>query len=55
MNENKKKELQKRNLNSYIRNRVQRKFLTSGTTQKYIDYCKVQNKIRKNDPNISFE
>lgn len=50
-----KKQLQKTNLNSSIRNRVQRKLLTSGTTEKYIRSCTISNEMRKNDPNIVFE
>lgn len=50
-----KKELEKTNLNSYIPNRVQRKLLTSGTTEKYVRSCTISNEMQKNDPNILFE
>lgn len=55
MKQNEKKQLQKIKLNSYIRDRVQKKLLTSGTTEKYIRYCTVINEIRKDDPNTTFE
>jgi hypothetical protein len=41
--------------NQHIRNRVQKKFLPPGTTEKYIQNCSSFNQTRKDQPNIVFE
>lgn len=45
----------RKNLNSYIRKRIQTTLLPSGTTEKYIRFCEILNEKQKNDPNIIFE
>lgn len=42
-------------LNQYIRNRAQKKFFHSGTTEKYIQSCSSFNETIKDQPNIVFE
>jgi len=55
MDQNQKKQFQRKKLNSHIRNRIQKKFLAPGTTEKYIKYCVTLNEQYKNQQDIVFE
>lgn len=41
--------------NRYIRDRIQKKLLPSGTTEKYIQYCVSKNKTTNGSSNLGFE
>lgn len=52
---NNQKQFQTIKLNRYIRDRVQKKLLTPGTTEKYIQNCVRSNEKIKDQPNVFFE
>lgn len=55
MTESKNKQSYQIKLNIYIRDRVQKKLVLSGTTENYIKFCVCKNKTRKDSSNFGLE